>query len=694
MVDMKKLKNLTKELSILYVEDDYDIRVQMENIFNKFFKKVIIAENGKEGLDTFNKNRLDIVITDIRMPIMDGLDMISEIKSLDQNIPIIITTAFNDTDYLMKAIELGIDKYIVKPVDRTLTLNTLYFVSKLINDRKKAKEYEQKLTQERINETTTDTLKEITNAYPNPSVLFNLDEVKFINSAFRDMFEATLLKKICDKEISLNELFIKKDSFLNNLNDIDEDLSKNRVLIETKGEEKIYRVILKEIELNSIKHKLFTFNDITLIEKQKDKIKELNQLSIALSLESDLNKLLERILSDAREFTLADGGTIYLKDRSKLSFIVVQNDTLNIHLNKREDINWTPIELFDEYGRENIGILSANSVLHKKVINIKDVYKNEEFDLRGVKNFDKSTNYHTKSILTVPMKDPKGESIGVLQLINKIENSKLGSFNLDDKEVANSLASLATIAILRINQERLLIKQSKMAAVGEMIDSIAHQWKQPLSILSLYAIEIPFKFEVNEMDLEYSNDVSKKILSQIHHMTNTLDEFRSFFRPNKEKIEFKIVDVINSTLLLVKDDFIKSKIQVNVDIDENIKNCGYPNEYKHVILNIINNARDAFKERNINHLNREIIFKLEKNEHIILYIIDNAGGIKDEILPHIFDANFTTKDEGKGSGVGLYMSQTIIHNMSGEIEAKNILNDKNEKIGVEFKVSIPKMECK
>ena len=223
---------------------------------------------------------------------------------------------------------------------------------------------------------------------------------------------------------------------------------------------------------------------------------------------------------------------------------------------------------------------------------------------------------------------------------------------------------------LRLEQQEMLMQQSKMAMVGEMMDSVAHQWKQPLNALMLYSELIRNDFEEGIVDKAYVEEFRKNLQVQIDHMVNTLDEFRSFFRPNKERVHFKLIDVVNSALFLAKDDILKNRILVKIDRQDEIELYGYPNEFKHLILNIINNAKDAFIEHKVQQ--RLITINLIASEHgDRLEICDNAGGVPEAVIDTIFEANVTTKEEGKGTGIGLYMSQQIAQKHQAKITVEN-----------------------
>lgn len=218
--------------------------------------------------------------------------------------------------------------------------------------------------------------------------------------------------------------------------------------------------------------------------------------------------------------------------------------------------------------------------------------------------------------------------------------------------------------------EKLLIQQSKMAAMGEMMDAVAHQWKQPLNALSMYSELIKSDFDEGEVDAKYISQFREDIQLQIGHMVSTLDEFRNFFRPNEEDQEFKLLDVINSVLFLTKDEFLKHRITVTIERDDTIMLHGSENEFKHLILNLLSNAKDAFNENNIEK--RVITMRLIYNENEDIFEMeDNAGGIPEDVIADIFKANVTTKEKGKGTGIGLYMSTKIAQKHNATLTVHN-----------------------
>ena len=222
----------------------------------------------------------------------------------------------------------------------------------------------------------------------------------------------------------------------------------------------------------------------------------------------------------------------------------------------------------------------------------------------------------------------------------------------------------------RIEKEKMLEQQAKMAAMGEMMDAVAHQWKQPLNALMMLGDLLNSDFKEGLVDVAYIEDMTRTSEQQIEHMVNTLNEFRTFFRPNKEAEPFGLKRCIQSVTFLVKDEFMKHTITIHLQNENELLIHGIENEFKHLILNIINNAKDAFIERDCKARDIYIRYRHEE-ESVVLEIEDNAGGIPESVIGDIFKPNVTTKAEGKGTGIGLYMSMQIAQKLGGTLQVTN-----------------------
>lgn len=223
----------------------------------------------------------------------------------------------------------------------------------------------------------------------------------------------------------------------------------------------------------------------------------------------------------------------------------------------------------------------------------------------------------------------------------------------------------------RQKHEQLLIQQSKMAAMGEMLGNIAHQWRQPLSHLSGIFMDLESAYLFGELNQKYIQNSVGEANDTIEYMSSTIDDFINFFNPNKPKEYFPINRAINRAIKIIHSSLEFHNISLHVNVKGEFKIYGYENEYAQVVLNIISNAKDILVEKKV--ANPEIKITLFLHEsRTCLSVQDNAGGIPDENKTKIFEPYFTTK-HGYGAGIGLYMSKIIIEkNMNGQIQAENI----------------------
>lgn len=219
-------------------------------------------------------------------------------------------------------------------------------------------------------------------------------------------------------------------------------------------------------------------------------------------------------------------------------------------------------------------------------------------------------------------------------------------------------------------QDELIKSQSKLAAMGEMIDAIAHQWMHPLTLINLYMDIMSEDKKYGELSDDRIDEYVVKTKEQVKHLVDTLEEFRRFFRPNFHLEEVYLKDIINSVTTLMKDELIKNKIVVDYTNVGDEKVNVVPNEFKHVLINLLSNSKDAFNEKGIKNRTVSFSTQSEKN-NIELSVSDNAGGIPNDIIKRVFDAHLTTKKDGKGTGIGLYLSKQIVEKVGATIKVES-----------------------
>lgn len=222
-------------------------------------------------------------------------------------------------------------------------------------------------------------------------------------------------------------------------------------------------------------------------------------------------------------------------------------------------------------------------------------------------------------------------------------------------------------------QEMMLFQQSRHAQMGEMISMIAHQWRQPLNVLSLLAQNIAFKYKLQKLDEEIMREFKEDAMRQILQMSKTIDDFRDFFKPDKSKKTFDIKTQLAQTVEMVRPIVAVHGIELFFDAQEGLLMESYPNEFGQSIINILNNAKDVLIE-SVTKNAKEISIEAKKGDRgaIFICIEDNGGGIDEAAMPHIFDPYFSTKGAKNGTGLGLYMTKMIIEeHMYGSMHVSN-----------------------
>lgn len=233
-----------------------------------------------------------------------------------------------------------------------------------------------------------------------------------------------------------------------------------------------------------------------------------------------------------------------------------------------------------------------------------------------------------------------------------------------------------------VEQEHFMIHQSKLAAMGEMVAAIAHQWRQPLTTLSFILQNIKMDLRMGKLSEKEMDTAIKEAMKQINHLSQTIDDFRDFLKPSKEKTTFDLVAAVSDTLSLLQAQFQNNFIQVSFNKDniEPINIVGFSGELKQVLINIIDNGIGAIKNKiargQLEEGHGEIQLEIfRQTGGVCLKIRNNGTPIPAEIINRIFEPFYSKNKSGKGMGIGLYMSKIIIEiNMKGKIYCHNVKN--------------------
>lgn len=390
---------------------------------------------------------------------------------------------------------------------------------------------------------------------------------------------------------------------------------------------------------------------------------------LMMSMDIDKNKRLKKELLDV-ELLVEDGKIVLLKLKNdeNLSVKYISNAIKNYGYTKKS-LESGELNFLDLVYEKDIDIVKVaiNAAIHK---NLEDF----TFECRIL---DAGNQIKWIACRTILIKDHSGNIVFFYGYLNDITKIKMSEEDLKLK-IKEELDK-------NRQKDRLLIQQSKLAAMGEMLGNIAHQWRQPLNNISLFLSFIKDGYKNEKITFEMLEKYFEKSFTQIEYMSQTIDDFRNFYKPSKQKSEFDLKKAINSTLEIIKAQLKEEKIELILNLDE-IPLYTFENELKQSLLNILNNALDAIKSKSKNEdFEKNIKITTRKFHENVCIDIENSGdNIEEEIIDKIFEPYFTTKFESQGTGIGLYMTKSIIEtNMNGKIEVMNIKN------AVVFTITLP-----
>ena len=303
-----------------------------------------------------------------------------------------------------------------------------------------------------------------------------------------------------------------------------------------------------------------------------------------------------------------------------------------------------------------------------------------------------SSKEHTDAVKKALADIYKNGFIKNLEIEHIKENSELITINISMSLLSHPARILINVRDVtqRIQiqkqlheKEELMIAQSRHAAMGEMISMIAHQWRQPLSVISMDANNTLLDIELDNIKIEVLREQMEGIVEQTQELSKTIDDFKSFFQPNRKKDEVLLRDVYNETISVIGKSLQNNNIEAtnNISVDEKV--FVFSRELLQVLLNLINNAKEALEANR--EKDRKIVTTISaQNKNIVISVCDNAGGVKDDVIKKVFDPYFSTKNEKNGTGLGLYMSKTII-----EKHFNGLLSVSNTEDGACFEISFP-----
>ena len=336
---------------------------------------------------------------------------------------------------------------------------------------------------------------------------------------------------------------------------------------------------------------------------------------------------------------------------------------------------------------EAIIIFKDNSVVDCNKIAIELFNKQMKYELIN-KSFDDLINNKNSDIFNE--KEPFETNL------TREDGSEFSAIiNIKNTSLNNQIFQIVTIANIEDlkRKENLMAEQSKLAAMGEMLGNIAHQWRQPLNIISMSSSNLKLKNDMGELNSSTLRESLSLILKTINHLSDTIETFNDFLKTDKEKSIFNVNDNIKNSISLVDNFFKNFNIDIVLELDDDVFLNNLANEFSQAFINILNNAKDAIVLNLKDNESGLIKIKTKKIDNFIeILVLDNALGVDKDILNKIFEPYFTTKHKYQGTGLGLYMTRKIINSsMGGEITVQNkkfVYNQKKYE-GAEFKIKIP-----
>ncbi|MCT7509984.1 ATP-binding protein [Aliarcobacter cryaerophilus] len=404
----------------------------------------------------------------------------------------------------------------------------------------------------------------------------------------------------------------------------------------------------------------------------------------------EINNISDRVFNQMQQsititpLDLEEGLVIlYIYDITFLSEINYKLEIAKKSLSEKNE----ELRLILDTTMEAIIIFKDNSVVDCNKIAIELFNKQMKYELIN-KSFNDLIHNKNRDILNE--KEPFETN-----LIREDGSEFNAIINIKDTSLNNQIFKIVTIVDIEDlkRKENLMAEQTKLAAMGEMLGNIAHQWRQPLNIISMSSSNLKLKNDIGELCSSTLSESLSLILRTTNHLSDTIDTFNDFLKTDKEKSFFNVNENIKNSISLVDSFFKNFNIDIILELEEGIFINSLANEFSQAFINILNNAKDAIVLNLKDNEYGLIKIKTKKIDNFIeISILDNAKGIKKDILNKIFEPYFTTKHKYQGTGLGLYMTRKIINSsMGGEITVQNkkFVHNQKKYEGAEFKLKIP-----
>jgi len=722
-------------IKLLIVEDDIVIRSIYQRVLQKTISTIILAENGEEGYELFRKEKPDLILSDIKMPVMNGLDMINKIRKESKTVRILIMSAYGESRYFINAIESGVKGFLTKPIKNDHLEKIIADQASDILLENNFKEEEKKriaaeLGREKsdkiLNSLSTITTTFLQQGLNESSILLGLKLIG--ESTLSSRVVLYKLDNLSSPILAIQQNIWRSDESLKALiNPITLKLKINTPMLTRwlhileannyiKGNvsefDKVDKVLFESIKSKSViaipifvneelwgfitlddivKEREWTKNEISALYSfaynmgaalyRKNAEQELIHMNI--NLERRVTERTKALEIEINEKTRAQD---LLKDSEEKYRLIYENASEGILLIQDGRIiltNPTMVVLMETMPRNLIGKKLHEFIKSSNKVEIKEFFNSNETNI-GEESFEImiSTKKEKQKWLELKVTgiDWDGEP-GYLVFAADVTLRKNAQKNL--RQLNKSLEERIAHEINNVKQQQeLLIQKTKLESLGELSAGLAHEINQPLGGISMGLENIIYKMSQGKLNNEYISSKVNVLFQDIDRIKNIIEHVRTFSRDQQNaSIErLDVSEVVENAVSLISKQYLSHQIDLKVDIP-NGKYTTYGNPFRleQVLLNILSNAKSAVDLRQKNNKSKtyekQIKILLEKdNEYIYINISDNGIGMTKEIIDKIFEPFFTTKDQQSGTGLGLSISYGIIKEMDGVIRVESEQN--------------------
>lgn len=716
------------DISLLLVEDDKVIRNIYTQILNKYVSKLYIAKDGAEGYESYLENMPDLILTDIKMPVMNGLDMVKKIRENDKSMRIIIMSAYGESRFFLKAIETGVKGFLVKPIE---TKHLLSVISDQANDILLEKRLKDEAIRRIVAEHERDKGESILKALSQTTAIFFNKGVNdnTVNEALQLVGENTNVSRAyifklhdINKETHVSQVYewtadgiisqIDNDNLQNIPMSDPVFVSWEKILFNHKNvvgiiddfEEPTKSVLVEQDILSllvipifvknkwwgfigfddCVSKRIWTTSEVNALEMtaynlgaaiyRRDVEEEMNKLNI--SLEERVWERTKDLEQEVAERTIAER---LLRDSEEKYRLIYENANDGILLmmnNIISLVNPKMSEVIELQPKHVIGS-SFTSLVAPEYIDDTVAY----FENVGIDNYKNELQVQTLNRKWLELKATKINwdlEPAILVIVSDITIRKNAENELH--ELNRDLAVRIKEEIDRVNiQQQLLVQKSKLESIGELSAGLAHEINQPLGGISMGLENLLMSTTEDGIDVKYLKKKINLLFNDIERIKTIIEHVRLFSR-DQDNTNIEVVslnNVIYNALSMVRKKLSGRNFELELNIpDDTVETMGNQYRVEQVILNLISNARHAVDEK-AKHIGKDSFKKsiaiglIKNKKDIRLSVTDNGIGISDKIISNIFNPFFTTKSEEKGTGLGLSISYGIISEMKGEITVES-----------------------